>query len=635
MPAAYPVPTIEPTPAPPQNIYLGDPAGISAFAAKQTDAANTFLLQLGTLAASLTPPVITPVFPSGPAVPPQLTAARPELQTIVWTSPSIPATFTEALTIDDLMPAPFDDEPPVLSFPIAPASFTDVVPAAPGIDTSYTDPGLTVTLPTPPDLLSLNTITFGGLTLPTIDPDAVPTLDIVAPSIREYVPGAQYTSSLLSAVKVSLEDTIVNGGTGLDANVENAIWDRGREREAKSRSDALKDLDRMEEMGFALPPGVYVDARIKITTESDYVNRGTSREIMIKQAELAYQATKDRLEIASSLEGKCMDYSNAVEQRLFEATKYATEAGIAIFNARVQAYAAYLDAYKTKIQIYEAQVRAQLALVDVYKAQIEAESVKATINTSLVESYKAQVEASLSAVEIYKARIEGIRIKAEIEKVKVDIYGAQVQAYGAKINAYTAGVEGYRASIQAEGAKQEVYRSEVEAFSARVGAAAKEIDARIAAYRGRLDAYTALWEGYKAQLSGEASKAQAVSSYNQSLSTEYAAEVQAVTSYNETLAKEWQATIDQAQQVARIGIEAAKANAEMYITTRSLATDAAKVGAQVSAQLGAAALNAINWSQSVGTSVSTSNSTSFSASLSASQSENYNYNYSESVSASV
>jgi hypothetical protein len=626
---AYPPVTVPPA----DPNYLGDPIGISAYAHEQTDAANAYLLTLGTLSASLTPPVIDPEFPTGPSAPPQITSTPPTFQTIVWTSPDAPPAFTEVLDVTDVMPEPFDDDPPTLNFGSAPTAFSEAAPDSPGVNLVFEDPDLVVDLPAPPSLLSLNIATFGGITLPDAPDDDVLTLTAVEPSIREYVPGAQYTSSLLTAVKTALEDTIVNGGTGLNADVENAIWDRGREREARSRADALKDLDKMEEMGFALPPGAYLDARLKLTTESDYANRGLSREIMIKQAELAYQATKDRIDAAVALEGKCMDYSNAVEQRLFESTKYATEAGIAIYNAKVQAYAAFLDAYKVKVQIYTAQVQAQIALVDAYKAQVEAESAKAQINTALVAQYQAQIQAALSAVDIYKARIEGIRIKAEIEKTKIDVYGAQIQAYVAKVNAYTAGVEGYRATLEAEGTKQKIYQSQVEAFTARVGAAAKEADVRIAAYRGRLDANISLWEGYKAQLSGEASKAQAISAYNSSLADEYKAEVAAVTSFNETLTKQWQVAIDQAQRVSDIGVNAAKANAELYMTTRSLALDAAKVGAQVSAQLGAAALNAINWS----TSISTSNAVGYSESYNSSQSLSYaeslshNYNYSASV----
>lgn len=610
-------------------LYLGDPNGISAYADQQTDAANTYLLRLGDASAALTPPLIEPTFPSGPTAPGQLAPEMPTFQPVVWTSPNAPADFTEDLTVDDLMPEAFDEDAPALSFAAAPAAFSELAPDAPGVSLVFEDPALDLSLPAVPSLLSLNILPFDGITLPTIAQEDVPELDVVAPSIREYTPGAEYTSALLTSLQGYLNDVITNGGTGLDADVENAIWDRGREREARAAREALDKLDEMEAQGFALPPGVYLDARLKIITETDYAERGLSREIMIKQAELAYESTKNALQVATTLEGQLITYSNAVEQRLFESTKYATEAGIAIYNARVQAYAAYLDAYKTKIAIYEAQVRAQIATVEAYKAQVDAERAKAEVNTALVAQYEAQVRAALSAVDIYKARIEGIRIKADIEKTKIEIFGEQVRAYAAKINAYTAGVEGYRASLQAEATKQEVFRSQVEAYSARVGAAARVIDARIAAFKGRLDANLGKWEGYKASIQGEAAKAQAVSAYNSSLADEFKAEVAAVTSYNEVLTKQWQVAVDQAQRVTEIGVSAAKANAEMYMTVRSLALDAAKVGAQVSAQLGAAAINAINWSTSYSNSnafgVSTSWSRSFQDSESTSTSYNYNY----------
>jgi hypothetical protein len=612
-------------------LFLGNPAGISAYAEQQTNAANTFLLRLGDAAANLIPPTIDPVFPTGPTAPALTTPAPPELQPVVWTAPDAPPVFTGDLNVDDLMPEPFDDDPPALVFGSAP-TFTDVAPDAPGIDTSFEMPTLDVSLPAAPDLLSLSVVPFDGITIPEID-FTVPELTIEAPSIREYVPGAQYTSALLTSVRASLQDVIDNGSTGLDANVENAIWDRGREREARSRADSLRELDRFEEMGFGLPPGVFVDARIKITTESDFTNRGISREIMIKQAELAYQAGKDRLDQAIVLEGRAMDYSNAVEQRLFESCKYATEAGVSIYNARVQAYAAFVDAYKAKVAIYEAQVRAELANVEVYKAQIEAEGLKATINRSLVESYQVQVTAALSNVEIYKAQIGGIQAKAEIERNKIMIFGEQVKAFASRVQAYTAGVEGFRATIEAESSKQMAFRSAVDAYSARVTAGTKVIEARIAAFRGQLDANIGRWDGYKAAYQAEAAKAQAISSYNQSLSQEFTAEAGATSAYNDNLTKQWQVALDQAQRVSDIGVNAAKANAELYITARSLVLDAAKVGAQVSAQLGAAALNAINWSQSISTSTAVGYSESFSLSQSIADSEstNTNYNYSASV----
>ena len=596
--ASQPPDTSQIAPAALAEATLGDPGSISGTARDEINAVRDFVVQLGSITAGMASPIITPTFSSvtAPAV---SIVATPDFQTVLWESPAAPSAFTDTLTITDLMPAPFDDAPPALTFGSAPTAFSELAPDAPAINISYVDPTLNVSLPAAPNLLSISVTPFGGLNMPTFTATD-PVLALTAPSVREYVPGAQYASALLADLASSLQDRITNGGTGLSADVENAIWDRGREREYRAQRDAIADLDRMEALGYALPPGGYLDARIKITTETDYALRGHSREVMIKQAELEQSNVLAALQTAQQLENSMLTYTNSVEQRLFDATKYATEAGIAIYNAQVQAYQSLVEVYKTKVQIYTAQIQAETSRVEAYKAQIEAEQVKAQVNTALVEQYKAMSEVSLSSIEIYKAQIAGIQTKAEIEKTKIEIYGEQVKAYGAKINAYTAGVEGFRATLQAEQTKQQVYQSQVEAYSARVTAASKQVDSRIAAFRGLIDAKNIELEKYKAQVQGETARVQAVVSGNSTLADAYKAQVAGVSGYNEVLTKQWSAVLDQNQRTAEIAISAAKANAELYVTTRSVASDAAKVGAQVHAQIAAAALNAINWSASFG-----------------------------------
>lgn len=609
--------------------YLGSPGGVIATAQEQISVTNAYVLQLGTLAASLAPPTIEPVFPTGTVAPALVVSTPPTPTTVIWTAPDAPAAFTATLDVGDFLPEPFDDDPPALAFGTAPTAFTDTIPDAPPIDLEFTYPELSVTLPAPPDLLSLNVVPFDGITMPTID-FTIPELTAVAPTIREYVPGAQYTSALLTSLQTKLTDWVTNGGTGIAPAVENAIWDRGREREVRAAAEALLDLERMETLGYAFPSGVYLDARVKIITETDYASRGHSREVMIKQAELEQENIRTALTTATQLEGNLLNYSNQVEQRLFDSCRYATEAGISIYNAQVQAYSAYVEAYSKKVNIYEALVRGELARVEAYKAQISAEQAKAQINVALVEQYKVQADVALSNIEIFKAQIGVIQSRASIEKMKIETYGEQVRAYSARIGAYTAGVEGFRATIQAEASKQDAFRSQVEAYRARVESGVKQIEARIDEFKARTDVYVAQNEAYKSTVQAEAARVQALASIDGSRAETYKAEVQGLASYNEVLTKQWQVSLDQAQRTAEIGISAAKANAELYVTTRSVALDAAKVGAQVSAQISAAALNAINWSSSINNSYGESNSysSSDSTSVSTATSTSHNYNYS-------
>jgi hypothetical protein len=568
-----------------------------AIAVREVANANAFLVKLADAASGITPPTINPVFPSTPTTPPLEATTPPTMQPIVWTLPGMPGEFTGSLDIGDYMPEPFDTDPPVLSFATAPAPFSDALPDAPGVNLSFDDPTLDFTLPAPPSLLSIQTYRFDGVTIPSLVME-VPELSLVAPAITPYNPGQFYASRLLSASQSALERFIEQGGTGLAPEVEEALWNRARQREYRAMSDAVADLDKMEAMGFSLPPGVYVDARLKITTEMGYAATTLSRDITIEQAKLEQQNVQESLKNAIQLESALVQYNNQVEQRAFDAAKYATEAGVEIYNARVRAYAAYLDAYKTKVAIYEAQIRGELGKVEAYKAEMEAESVKAQVNTALVQQYKTQVEAALANVEVYKAEIAAIQTKAQIEKLKIEVFGEQVRAYGSKVNAYTAGVEGFRAQIQAEGAKQEAFKAQVQAYAAQVDAGAKQAEAKIEEFKALIAAKGVEWDGYKAAATAEASKAQAISSSNQSAAEAYRAETVAISSYNEVLTKQWQVAVDQAQRVAEIGVAAAKANAELFISTRSLILEAAKVGAQVSAQIGAAALNSANYSES-------------------------------------
>ena len=548
---------------------------------------------LSTLAASLTAPVITPTFPSGASSPSLSISPPPSLISFTWNAPTAPNAFTGTLNVDPYLPDTFDENPPVLQFGAAPATFSESAPTAPGITypSFPTDP--TITLPAPPDLLSIATYTFGGVNIPSLV-DQTPVLNIVDPQIWSYTAGSGFTSDLLTKVTQIISDRL-DGGTGLPPAVEKAIWDRGREREAKSLADGLAEVDRMEALGYQLPPGPWLDARIKLQTEFAAQSYGFNREVMIKQAELEQTNIKNALDEAVTLESKLIDQYNFIEQRVLEGVKYATQAGIETYNAKVEAYKAYVSAYQVKIAIYEAQIKGELAKVQAYQAEVEAEKAKAEINQALVQSYKVQTDAALSAIELFKAQLAAVQTKAEIEKLKIEIYGEQVKSFGSKINAYTASVEGYRASVQAEATKQTAFTAAVEAYSAQVGAQAKIIDAKIAEYKGKLDAKLQEFEGYKAIVSAESERIKGISQYNGAVAEMYRSTVTGQASYNDSLTKQWQVSLEQAQRVAEIGNSAAKMNAELYLQSRGIAADAAKTSATVFSQLGAAALNALQW----------------------------------------
>ena len=580
-------------------IVWGDPSYMFSASQQLVSLAEAYVTQLTALAAELVPPTINVTFPSTPGSPFPGSVSTPPLQTVTWTVPGQPPPFNGQVDISGILIPPFTGVAPVLNFGAAPPPFSGVPPTAPTTNLDFIYPVVSVTLPDPPTLLSLDTVNFPTLTIPTFDAK-VPTFTAVEPGPFNYVPGDLYTSKLLTDLEEDLDAAITSGErTHLSKQAQEALWDTGRESEYRKQAVMLAALDsKAEVLGYAFPPGSFVDARIKIQTDTNYTIDNLSRDIMSKQAELQLTNIVKARESAIQLESRLIDYANQTAQRTLDAAKYATEAGIAIYNAKVQAYTASLEGYKAQVMVYEAQIKGIMAQVQIVQAQVEYEKTKADINTSIVKQYEVEVQAQLAILQIYKTQVDIIKTQAEVEKIKVDVYAAEIQAFVGQIHAYTAEVEGYKASIEAQATIEQAYKTSVDAYTAEVNAGVAQLNARVAVFHSQVEAYQAQLAGYDSAIKGMIGQAQAASEFNTATAMVFSAQVAAMQSYNDVLTKQWEAILNEQAQITQIAVSEAKANGDLYIAARGLSLDASKVGAQVCAQLGAAALGAISWHNS-------------------------------------
>ena len=601
---ASPVPPLPVIPAP----LWGDPNQMFTLSQELVAIAEQYIAALEVSEANLVAPVINPSFPVLAIAPIPAVAQQPALIDVTWTVPDAPAPFTGTSVNTSGLPGPFTIPPPVLTFPVQPGAFTAQEPGSPSVDLNFTYPSPSVTLPSPPTLLSLDPVNFNPYVIPTFNV-SVPEIEIAVPNVIPFIEPALFTSQLLTDLEDSLDDAITLGTfTGLPPNIETNLFNRAREREYIQQADALAELDRMETMGYAFPPGIFIDARIKIQTDTAYTIAGLSREIMTKQAELILENTIKAREQATVLEGKLIDYANNVAQRAFEATKYATEASIALYNGQVEVYKASLDGYRTQAMVYDTQIKGILAQVEQLKAQIQFEQVKAEINTELVKQYETEIEAQNLVLNVAKTQLDIIVAQANVQKIKVDIFSEQIKAFVGQVNAYQAQIDAYRALVEAQGVIENVYKVQVEAYTAEVQAGVAEINANVAVLEAQIKVFEAQIDEYKAQIESMVGQATAASQFNTAEAEVYKAAVAAITSYNDTLTKQWEAVINEQLQITQIAVSAAKANGDLYIAARGLSLDASKTGAQVASQLGAAALGAIHWANNSSWATSTSNS---------------------------
>ena len=508
---------------------------------------------------------------------------------------------------------PFSENAPLLNIPATPTVTYGAMPVIPNV-AQITLPSIPVlAVIATPSYLALNTPTFAGVDL---RPDYltrlenIPTLDLVSPTPYSYARGAEYASSLLSTLKAKLLERMA-GGSGLTPAVEQAIWDRARSRETKiALANEAEVMRSSEAMGFQLPAGVLASQLRE--AQQNYFEKlsGFSRDVAVKQADLEQENLKQTIAQGMELEGRLIDYSYKLEQLTFEAAKATADNAIQMHNAKIEAFKSLLTAYQIYAQVYDTIIKAELAKVEVYKAQLQGEQTKADLNRSLVEQYKASIEAGMSQVEIYKAQVGAANTLVQLEQTKISAAGEQIRAYVAQVNAETAKIEAYKAGVQGEVAKIEGYRAKTSAYSAKVGAQADKARAELARFSGLAQAKSAEYECYKAAIGAESNRMQALGLQSNALLDAYRVGAQAIDSRGTMYARLFEAECKQYEGTVQAGLQAGKINTDSIIATNNARLEAAKVGAQVYAQLTSSAYGIIN--ASAGVSASGSNSVSYS-----------------------
>lgn len=282
---------------------------------------------------------------------------------------------------------------------------------------SPTDDQLTPTRPDSPSLGDLQSIT-----IPSID---IPSEDFGDLKVSFNYDETSYSSDLIDAVKVALQDYVESGGTGLGAAVEAAIWARAQARQELDNERVYNEaLNYFVARGFIIPPGALTGRLLEAVAEQTRANAQLNYEIMIEQAKLAQTNTHKALEFSVGLEGVEKDFANKVANRAFEKAKAACDVITNTYTAKVTAYVARVEASKAKAAVAKTVVEAQAAanknVVDIFVAELD--------------KYKADLALELSVVEsiakVYGYKVMGYEADA---KVAIGVMEEQIKLFEASI----------------------------------------------------------------------------------------------------------------------------------------------------------------------------------------------------------
>jgi len=475
-----------------------------------------------------------------------------------------------------------------------------------------------LTIPCPPTLEDLDFPAAPDITLPT-SPDFVsPTLSAPLPNdVLEffYTP---YSSDLQTAVSGELLDRIQNGGTGLNNSVEQAIWDRARNREdINANRSELEVINAQEARGFERPTGSHLAALDFLAQETQSKIADLSREVAIKQAELEQRNLEYSIQAAISLEGQLLQAHLQQQDLAFRAAEAKVRLAYELYGLQINQLQAELDIYKTNFQVFTAQVQAELAEIEIYKTQIEAQAQISQVNNQLVDIYRARIGAVSEAVNVFRAETDAVNSQVEAEKLKLDLYGSELDAYTKEIEAFRSEYDGYVAQLNAEKTKADIYKTEadvyatrVQAYATQVDVRAKEADVAIEGEKLELDAYRSRLALQDSKFSAAKAKAQAISDYVRSEGTRFASETQLGIATTTASIKASEANAS----IARNKSDVALSNAQVYSSNINAYRDALLRGAISLAELTSATQQSAMGALDVGAKISSNASDSLSQS---------------------
>lgn len=476
------------------------------------------------------------------------------------------------------------------------------------------------TPPTPPTLLNIAIRPFEGV---NTYPDWADRLGVVpdvlaldAPSPFDSPLPARYDSALLQGVIDQIRLRLA-GGTGLAPAVEQLIWDRGRSREAgAAEANIAEAVKNAEARGFMLPTGA-MHAQIR-EAQKTLLGKSAelSRDISMKQADLEQANAKHAIEQGIALESRLIDYVNNIEQRTFDAAKFAASNAVEIYNAQVTQYRAVLERYNAIASVYRSLMEGEKLKVDVYRAEIDAERAKVDINKNLIEQERIEIEIRNAQVALYRAELEAVQAVLAVDKMKIEAFAERIRAYTAEVNIETVKVEVFKAQQQSNAILTDIYKTNVEAYAALLTANSTEARTRAEVYDSQVRGFGSKVQAYATRVGAEAERVKALLGI-EALNLDLArTQVTQNTSNNQLQIENYKALLGFYESNKQIAVSKAKVLGDNYLALKAMVADASKVGAQVNAQMAASAYGTLHASAQIQGSDSTNASVSYSGATS-------------------
>ena len=231
--------------------------------------------------------------------------------------------------------------------------------------------------------------------------------DLLNDTFKKHI----YESAFFTFLEPKLIEFITEESTGIDSDVQNALFDDMYERDLRTLNDALDQIERMHGgRGFPMPTSMLMAARNDATAKYQDTKDNRNREVTALIAERAQQNVHHAIDAGIKMEDIQSRFTIAFAQNWVSTLNFI----IAQYNAEVAAAVATIDAsIKEQTLIVQSNIANGTIRegnadrhIEQYKVttQNEIQETKALIDQA-IERYKMQLEGTGAVMEYYNASV--------------------------------------------------------------------------------------------------------------------------------------------------------------------------------------------------------------------------------------
>lgn len=417
-------------------------------------------------------------------------------------------------------------------------------------------------------------------------------------TFTEPLTDTELTSYLLADIALSLS----SGGVGLTSDVENAIYQRAKDRITDAYvTEYNRSEAQLAASGWVIPTGAEIAMLSQITAQHLRATEQLNYEVMLQNAQLVLQDRANARDIATKFEQVYRDYLGGYYARMLEAQKQIVTENVALFGIVVEHNKLLLAELETRVELYKAFLTASFAELDAFSKQLDMYKVQAEIRGQDAQLISTWVNAALASVQVYEAQIQGAIAVLQSNKIGVEVYGEKVRAHVAKVQAYATEVSAWSAEIDAATKQVDVYAAKAQAYAATAMAVDSANKTKIAVAELDLKRADFSLEKFKAQLSERLGELQILSDCSKIEATIAGtkgdlevAKMGVKSSVLNTQAQIAKSAADINLSQAALAQETNKASAANQLAQAQLKVEALKSAATTTAQLAAGLLSAVN-----------------------------------------